>query len=221
MNTDTYNRPQRKSNRLPEWNYGNLSSYYLTICTKDRLHFFGEIYNSEMNLTPAGDIARTCWLAISNHFDNVELGEFVIMPNHIHGIINIRDHADRASRVPTNRFQNIGKKTLSSIVGSYKSAVSRIARKNNFDFYWQPRFYDHVIRNEKDYQRNAEYIIYNPLNWENDENNIHRRDRACPVRWGPGTHQGLRTRHAVSLRKRWDLIEKGILKADGVVLVIN
>lgn len=187
---DEYNRPQRQSRRLPYWNYGNNGSYFITICTYERRHFFGEILDGEMRLNPVGDIAKIFWLEISNHFYNIELGEYAIMPNHIHGIININNPLSFEQDKSERDFKQIGKKTLSSIIGSYKSIVSRTSRKNNFDFYWQPRFYDHVIRNEEDYLRISDYIINNPFNWADDEktsiqtdNPLIRRDNThCRVR---------------------------------------
>ena len=117
------------------------------------------------------------------------MGEFVVMPNHIHGILILNNPhnpgREKACLVSTtnngtnsanpntrligrNRFQNQGKNTISSIVGGYKSAVTKHARRLGFDFYWQSRFHDHIIRNEKSYLRIAEYVINNPLNWSDD-----------------------------------------------------
>ncbi|MDJ0898934.1 MAG: hypothetical protein QNJ55_08980 [Xenococcus sp. MO_188.B8] len=111
------------------------------------------------------------------------------MPNHIHGILilnnphnpgrdvacyvsttnNGTDSANPNTRlIVCNRFQNQGKNTISSIVGRYKSAVTKYARRLGFDFYWQSRFHDHIIRNEESYFQIAEYVINNPLNWSDN-----------------------------------------------------
>ncbi len=154
-------------------------------------------------------IADVLWHEIPNHSKNVELGSYVVMPNHIHGILilaenvnagNITIETEHAlshdllsdalsadapnskSSSPTktigqSRFQNIGKNSLSSIVGSYKSAVTKHAKRLRIDFAWQPRFHDHIIRTDKAYQRITDYIDTNAENWENDKF-ITRRNRA-------------------------------------------
>ena len=177
--------------------------YFITICTGSRRHFFGEVVRGEMILSHVGILADVLWYEIKNHAKNIELGEFVVMPNHIHGILILNNPhnpcRDKACLVSTtnnvtnpnttnnvtspnttnnvtnpntinpntrligrDRFQNQGKNTISSIVGGYKSAVTKHARRLGFDFYWQSRFHDHIIRNEKSYLRIAEYIINNP-----------------------------------------------------------
>ncbi len=104
----------------------------------------------------------------------MELGEFVVMPNHIHGIL-ILDNDDLLNDenyVPAtseNRFQNIGKKSISSIVRNYKSAVTKHANRLGYDFVWQSRFHEHIIRDENSYDRIMNYIINNPENWEKDK----------------------------------------------------
>ncbi len=156
--------------------------YFITICTGGRRHFFGEVVRGEMILSHVGILADVLWYEIKNHAKNIELGEFVVMLNHVHGIlilnnpdtdnqINGRDKAclvsttnndintknpNTKSSIGRDRFQNQGKNTISSIVGGYKSAVTKHARRLGFDFYWQSRFHDHIIRNEKSYLRIAE-----------------------------------------------------------------
>src|SRR5687768_3301385 len=85
------NKYRIASARLASWDYSHPGSYFITICTKKRKHFFGEIINKEMYLNDVGIIADQCWSAIPDHFENTTLGEFTIMPNHIHGIIIIND----------------------------------------------------------------------------------------------------------------------------------
>ena len=111
-----------------------------------------------------------------------QLDEYVVMPNHVHGILILNGnrigtvgttHALSLPPIPDahaqSRFQNQGKNTLSSIIGSYKSAVSKHAHRLGFDFAWQSRFHDHIIRNEEEYQRIANYIRVNPANWKEDK----------------------------------------------------
>lgn len=188
-----YNNKYRiPSTRLQNWDYGWNAIYFVTICTKDRNHYFGEMKNGEMQLLPIGTIADVLWHELNNHFDNVKLDAFVVMPNHIHGIIAInndggngcngRDNACVVSTscvVPTScdvpktigqrRFQHQGSGTLSSIVGAYKSAVSRHVHRLGYEFAWQPRFYDRIIRNNDALTRVQTYIVNNPLNWKEDK----------------------------------------------------
>jgi len=230
---------RNESARLQSWDYGCNAAYFITLCTKDREHFFGEINNKKLQISPAGAIAYILWFEIKNHAKNIELGEFIVMPNHIHGVLilngNVRTipaiektqtvektpvvgitpideieaivgttpeivgvtgaiveieaivgttHAlsqrspTPGQRSPTpgqppltpgqQRFQNQGKNTISSIVGSYKSAVTKYCNRLNLPFAWQPRFYDHIIRNERSFHMISNYIKNNPSKWEDD-----------------------------------------------------
>lgn len=137
-----------------------------------------------MQLSKIGEIAEKYWLEIQNHFPFVELDEFVIMPNHIHGILminNVISHVETRhclvstttnANKKTNRFQNQGKNTISSIIGSYKSICTKIINKiSKNTFGWQPRFYDQIIRTEKSFYYIRKYIKENPINWGRDRNN--------------------------------------------------
>jgi len=132
----------RKIIRLPNFDYSQPNAYYVTICTNDKIPFFGRIMNTQMQLNEAGECARQCWLDIPNHYLSVNLDEFIIMPNHVHGIIRIIDvgaqnlvplknnvmNADSAPQiiglnwaqdfVPLryNKYQHIVPNSLSSII---------------------------------------------------------------------------------------------------------
>ena len=153
-----------------------------------------------MRLNDLGHIVKRCWLEIPTHFPHATLDAYVVMPNHVHGIIILNESSNAVGTTPTvgktpvvgsthaltlrrpsktsdttepktigqKRFQNQGKNTLSSIVGSYKSAVTRHARRLGFDFAWQSRFHDHIIRNPESYERITRYILENPVKWTND-----------------------------------------------------
>lgn len=202
------NKYRIQSTRLQNWDYGWNAGYFVTICTANRECYFGEIQNNKMVLSKLGVIADILWFEIENHAQNVELDAFVVMPNHIHGIIVLNNFIldDDKTKIddvddcetndfdtnvgtrhalslqspkppqPTSsvqiigqqRFQNQGKNTLSSIIGAYKSAVSKHAHRLGFDFAWQSRFHDHIIRNDTEYQRIKNYIISNPENWHED-----------------------------------------------------
>ena len=140
-----------------------------------------------MELNKIGELAQKYWMEIPQHFSFVELQNFVIMPDHMHGILTIKnpeetrqclvsstthvDNPDNSHDDPNEtprqlRFQNQGKNTISSVVGSYKSVVTRNARFIEKNFRWQSRFHDHVIRDPISFERIQKYIIDNPKNWK-------------------------------------------------------
>ncbi len=151
-------------------------------------HFFGKVANEKMLQNKIGELANRYWHEIPNHFPYVHLDEFIVMPNHIHGILVIDDPYYRDSSDDINvqtrhclvsnqskqnpgrkRFQNQGNNTISSIIGSYKSIVSKDAHKINPKFEWHTHFYDHIIKDQKALQRIRNYIKYNPKNWKEDK----------------------------------------------------
>ena len=268
------NKYRITSSRLKNWDYRTSAAYFITICTANRTHFFGEIVNQKMVLSNTGVIADILWHHIPNHAPNVSLGEFVVMPNHIHGIlilnqpddgdandidgfINFNDKNDlnlvddyhvnddchvvddfgnkndlnvvhgfhvkddcrvndkfqvndglivetlhatslqpnqpnqpnqsNQSNQPNqsiksdqsiqsndskNQFMaDISPKSnsVSTIIRSYKSAVTKHANRLGLQNGWQPRFHDHIIRNDAEYQRIANYINNNPAQWQEDK----------------------------------------------------
>jgi REP element-mobilizing transposase RayT len=168
--------------RLQTWDYGWNGAYFITICTERMQHFFGEIENGKMHLSPLGALADVLWHEIKSHSKNVELDEFVVMPNHIHGILILKaphtgdENAQKQTRHALSldgtpgqkRFQDQGKNTISSIVGGYKSAVTKHANRLGYKFKWQKLFWDVIIRNDRSYQNIKNYIIKNPENWKGD-----------------------------------------------------
>jgi putative transposase len=151
-----------------------------------------------MQWSHVGIIADILWHQIPHHHLNLELGAFVVMPNHVHGILIINnvdnvqtrhalslqstqstqsEHAERSKQqIPSEqktigqqRFQNIGKNSISSMVGSYKSAVTKHANRLGFGFQWQSRFHDHIIRDDKSFQTISDYIVNNPVHWRKDK----------------------------------------------------
>ncbi len=150
---------ERKANRLNVWNYDSIGYYYITINAKHHNFFFGQIRNCKMELSEIGLVAQQCWSEIPDHYKNVFLDGFIIMPNHIHGIIKI---------LPSISFvdKKAQYKEIPLIIGSYKSAVSKIAHKKGFaEFSWHRSFYDHIVRDEKDLHRIRKYIRNNPSNF--------------------------------------------------------
>lgn len=154
------------SARMRNWDYGSHGLYYITICTKNRINYFGEI-NSEQNVaslkkTPIGEVAFNNWLSIPNHFAFIELDEFIIMPNHVHGIIFI-NKPDKINW-ETNKF-GVQSQNLASVIRGYKSSIKAYSTTNNIEFEWQPRYYDHVIRDQNEYNNIRDYIFKNPEQW--------------------------------------------------------
>jgi REP element-mobilizing transposase RayT len=146
--------PQRKSPRLRGYDYSQSGAYSVTICTYKWAHLFGYITDGMMALHPIGRVAADCWAAIPNHFDAVELDLAVVMPNHVHGIIVLAG----------------GGAALGTITGSYKAAVTRIARRRFSapKTIWHTRYYDHIIRNEGALDHIRKYIASNPARWQAD-----------------------------------------------------
>ena len=168
------NKYNTKSNRLKEYDYSQPAWYFVTICTKDKAHHFGKICNAKPKLSPIGEITQTTWFEIPNHFPNVEIDEFTIMPNHVHGIIIINERRATACCGSTKEpeFGKIIKGSLGVIVRSFKSAVTKRVNEMNEEkrpSIWQSNYYDNIIRNERDLDRIRKYIKQNPRKWELDE----------------------------------------------------
>ncbi len=164
--------PQRKSPRLQGYDYSLSGGYFITICTHQRRHLFGAIRENGMNLSDAGKMAAERWHALPNHHSNIELDAFVVMPNHIHGVLFIMDEVimDKAGLVPTEA--GVASGSLGATVGSYKASVTRQIRRNWQQpdlIVWQSRYHDHIIRNEKTLNYIRNYVIYNPELWLEDK----------------------------------------------------
>ena len=199
--TDKYKNKYRvASARLRNWNYGWVAPYFITICTNNREHYFGEIYQQRMQLSEIGQIVITEWIRTPDLRPdmNLELGSFVVMPNHFHAILIIghnkynRRDAMLASPTPTtalpttalpptaspttespmpnNNNNNFGpqRKNLGSVIRGFKSSVTKQACGIHADFLWQPRFHESIIRNLNFYKRVEDYIDGNVCNWQND-----------------------------------------------------
>ena len=151
-----------------------------TICTKNKEYFFGKIANKKTQLSQIGKIVSDEWVKTEQIRNNVCIGTWVVMPNHIHGIIvidgNIKTHNDTdACNASLRGYKNkFGAQynNLSSMIRGFKSTTTKQIRSlGNYNFAWQPRFYDHIIRNERNLNRIREYIINNPAKWDMDEYN--------------------------------------------------
>jgi putative transposase len=164
------NKYRNDTTRAPWWNYGSNGMYFVTICTRGRGHYFGEIENDQMLLTPVGQSANDSWYAIPDHFPFVKLGRFVAMPNHVHGIIIIDKKQKAEMPKPGNRF-GPQSQNLASIIRGFKIGVTKSAKSLQIEFGWQSRYYDHIIRDEESLTRISLYIDNNIHNWNSDKFN--------------------------------------------------
>jgi putative transposase len=165
-------RPQkynRRSIRLADYDYSQQGMYFVTICTQQKEMYFDD--------STVKEIAEKCWLDIPLHISSVELDEWVVMPNHLHGILLLPETSPIPQRISKNRFSEISPhaKTLSAILRSFKAAVTASCRRaGNIEFAWQRNYYERIIRNQKELDRIRQYILENPTNWNNDEENPKR-----------------------------------------------
>lgn len=205
----------RRSIRLKGYDYSQGGAYYFTIVAQNRACLFGNIVNAEMVLNDAGEMFWKQWNALTERFPNIELDEFVVMPNHIHGILLITDNTRRgdgssspsnidvsnlteqprrgdglsspssAMVIPTGQAQgtaptnNAHDPTLGNILGAWKSTLTtkyiQGVHQNNWEPFdrklFQRNYWEHIIRNERELDSIREYIINNPANWDNDDQN--------------------------------------------------
>ncbi len=161
--------------RLSDYDYGRNGFYFVTICVKPRENRFGNIVQYEMEYTHFGKIAKTLWEQIPKHFPFVLLDEFIVMPDHIHGIIVIDKTHELTYPVGAHNYARLQKrpilyknkfgpqsKNLGSIIRAYKIAVKTYANHHHIPFAWQPRYYDRIIRNERELNNVRRYIRNNP-----------------------------------------------------------
>lgn len=165
--------------RHPNWDYSGAGVYFITICTKNRRKYFGEIITADksdkcyLKYSDLGKIAFKYWKDIPKHFPSVIIEVFTIMPDHVHGILILQNPKIEAQNFAPLRYRLIGNdsanpnkygpqsKNLASIIRGYKAGVKTYAVNNNLDFAWQKRFYDRIIRNTDELNRIREYINSN------------------------------------------------------------
>jgi len=182
------NKYRIESSRLTGYDYSSAGWYFVTICTGNRIKYFGDIVVVEtskldvstthsdvsaapiarMHLSEIGQIADYYWNEIPNHFSNVNLDVYQIMPNHIHGIIQLLPFVETPKLgVSTNPRPTIG-----IIINQFKRICTITTKNANLKFKWQPRFHDHIIRDNGDLELIRTYIKNNPRNWNEDKFNI-------------------------------------------------
>jgi putative transposase len=160
------------STRLKHWDYGAIGAYFVTICTKDRETYFGEIIDGEMRCSEIGKIVEIQWLKNPSVRPdmNLQLGEYVVMPDHFHGILMIGENEfnrdkRHATAYPGNKF-GPQSKNLASIIRGFKSAVTTNARLIHAGFEWQSNYYEHIIRDAQSFEKISHYIATNIKNWK-------------------------------------------------------
>lgn len=204
--TDAEPRHRRHSIRLPLHDYSQPGAYFVTICAQDRLCLFGEVRADIMQLNPAGQVVHEAWQAIPSVSAGVATGPFIVMPNHIHGIIEIAGNPVGAiHELPQDELHHhelphgegaasrIQRRNmlLPKIIGRFKmqtaKAINQSRAKPGLPV-WQRNYYEHVIRNEADYGRIAEYIADNPRRWNEDALHPDNWDTRADLR--PSTNRG-------------------------------
>jgi len=182
------NKYRIASSRLQNWDYGSNGAYFITICTHNREHFFGTVLlepqfiatlpqpaqQATMQLNEIGQLAQEYWLEIPHQFTDVELGNFIVMPNHVHGILMI-NKTDASPPPPLDQaggFAGIKNPMLhenvSRMIRWYKGRCTFEMRKIRPDFTWQSRFHDHIIRDAQSFETIQNYIADNPAKWGQD-----------------------------------------------------
>ena len=164
---------RRRSLRLREYNYASPGAYFITICTKDRLSLFGDITKGNMRLTEYGRIVFQEWEISTKIRQEITLDAFVVMPNHLHGIIFIEESNVGATGWSPSR-SGPRRRSLGSFLSGFKSATTRQInelRQTPGLLVWQRNYYEHVIRNEQSLNRIREYIAGNPARWDVDREN--------------------------------------------------
>lgn len=189
---NTCKKPKRKSIRLKGYNYSTPGYYFVTICTKDKKCLFGEIPDAGMELNDAGRMVDRVWHELPVFYPNIHVDAFIIMPNHIHGIIIINSHNNvgagpracpEAPSAIDGQPRGVAptkiKLSLPDVVHRFKSMTTKKyingVKQNNWqpfpDKLWQRNYYEHVIRNDIDLKETREYIMNNPQKWHLDRNN--------------------------------------------------
>ena len=150
----------RRSLRLKGYDYTNPGYYYVTINVQDQIHLFGEIENKKIHYNEFGRIVRKTWLWLERQYSYIELDEWILMPDHLHGIIAYKSNWSGRSQIISTVIKPLGR-----LIGAFKTVSTKkinIVRNTTGCRIWQRDFYDHIIRNEDDLERIRWYIKNNP-----------------------------------------------------------
>jgi len=174
------NRHHRRSIRLKGYDYSQAGAYFITLCTQDRACLFGKVVNGEMRLNDAGRMVLAEWNRLPERFPHLVLDAFVVMPNHVHGILVITDPAPTVGATvgatPTVGATTRVAPTVGNIIGAFKSRVTveyiRGVKTSGWPPFrgrlWQRNYYEHIIRNERALNAIRQYIMENPRRWQMD-----------------------------------------------------
>jgi REP element-mobilizing transposase RayT len=182
--------PQRKSIRLQGFEYAQAGAYFVTICTQGKRCLLSSIVGKSVELTLAGEIVRAVWNSLPERFPRLVLDEFVIMPNHLHGVLGLvgaglappavnpgKDPANMAKAAPPGAATTARNYSLPDVMGAFKSIstiqVNKRLQRKGIPL-WQRSYYEHIIRKGEDLRKIQQYILENPLNWALDTENPHR-----------------------------------------------
>ena len=186
---DPKKKDHRRSIRLKGYDYAQPGAYFVTIVTQDRACLFGAVADGEVQLNNAGQIAKAAWDELPARFPSVRLDAFIVMPNHVHGIIMVGAQFIAPQKTPPT---NVGAQfivppdgfgatnpgvmnhapTLGEMVRAYKAASTRLIRQaGTTDFAWQRNYYEHVVRDEESLNRIRQYVLDNPARWAFDHEN--------------------------------------------------
>jgi len=178
------NTLRHRSIRLPGYDYTQAGAYFITVCTRDRQCLCGDIIDGESRLSAEGQIVEECWKGISIHFPEITPDVFVVMPNHLHGVLWIEAKGAACSAPTIERFGRPVSNSVPTIVRSFKAAVTRQINLLHSrgtapervegrapTTIWQRNYYERVIRNEEELRRIRQYIVENPLRWALDREN--------------------------------------------------
>lgn len=183
MTPSTSSKPFRKSIRLPDYDYSQPGAYFVTICVQDQRCLFGHILKGIIQLNDAGRMVGGSWNKLSERFPGIKLDEYVIMPNHFHGIVHIVGAPLVGARIENgNTHSRAGTSpapTLGQIVGAFKSittkkymeGVRQFGWKSFHPKLWHRNYYEHIIRSESKLNQIRQYIQNNPAQWDRDEYN--------------------------------------------------
>lgn len=163
--------PQRIYTRLRGYDYSQPGFYFVTICTHDHSSILGSVETGQMGLSAFGGIVHECWKDVPRHYGGVTNDLFIVMPNHVHGIIVLRGEDPHPPERSGSKPDRTEVHSLSEIVRGFKTYSARRIndrRRSPGVPVWQRGFYEHVVRNDHEYRRIGEYIRQNPERWETD-----------------------------------------------------
>jgi putative transposase len=161
----------RRSIRLKGYDYSQAGIYFVTMVTKGRKNLFGEVLDGEMRLNECGEIIAETWQWLAIQYPYIELGAWIVMPNHFHGILIIDDSCWGGSRTAPTGMK---RKTLGRLIGAFKTVSTKkmnILRHSEGSILWQRDFYDRIIRNQQELELTWRYIESNPARWKTDNDN--------------------------------------------------